>query len=380
MGSAKKNLILGFGKLGCLGLGVLLCTFPAWSQQPPIDQPAKSALADSQEAQASVSGQQHAEHQAGSISGKVVDQSGANIGGAVVKLMREGQSSGLEVTSDDDGLFAFSNVAPGPFQLTISSPGLASHEFSGTLQSGEAYVTPLIMLVIPTQVTEVHVGLPPEELAEVQIKEEEKQRVFGVIPNFYVSYAPNAAPITTKHKFELAWKSASDPVTLAGVGVLAGIGQAGDRWGAYGQGAQGYAKRYGASYANVFASTFIGGAVMPSVLKQDPRYFYKGSGSKRSRILYAVASSVICKGDNGRWQPNYSNVIGSFAGAGLQAAYLPANDRRGSGFIVSSALIRLGETSLAGVLQEFVFSKLTKRPRRSASKPQVPTDPKAHVR
>jgi len=380
VGSAKKNLILGFGKLGCLGLGVLLCTFPAWSQQPPIDQPAKSALADSQEAQASVSGQQHAEHQAGSISGKVVDQSGANIGGAVVKLMREGQSSGLEVTSDDDGLFAFSNVAPGPFQLTISSPGLASHEFSGTLQSGEAYVTPLIMLVIPTQVTEVHVGLPPEELAEVQIKEEEKQRVFGVIPNFYVSYAPNAAPITTKHKFELAWKSASDPVTLVGVGVLAGIGQAADRWGAYGQGAQGYAKRYGASYANVFASTFIGGAVMPSVLKQDPRYFYKGSGSKRSRILYAVASSVICKGDNGRWQPNYSNVIGSFAGAGLQAVYLPANDRRGSGFIVSSALIRLGETSLAGVLQEFVFSKLTKRPRRSASKPQVPTDPKAHVR
>jgi len=380
VGSAKKNLILGFGKLGCLGLGVLLCTFPAWSQQPPIDQPAKSALADSQEAQASVSGQQHAEHQAGSISGKVVDQSGANIGGAVVKLMREGQSSGLEVTSDDDGLFAFSNVAPGPFQLTISSPGLASHEFSGILQSGEAYVTPLIMLAIPTQVTEVHVGLPPEELAEVQIKEEEKQRVFGVIPNFYVSYAPNAAPITTKHKFELAWKSASDPVTLVGVGVLAGIGQAGDRWGAYGQGAQGYAKRYGASYANVFASTFIGGAVMPSVLKQDPRYFYKGSGSKRSRILYAVASSVICKGDNGRWQPNYSNVIGSFAGAGLQAAYLPANDRRGSGFIVSSALIRLGETSLAGVLQEFVFSKLTKRPRRSASKPQVPTDPKAHVR
>jgi Carboxypeptidase regulatory-like domain len=380
VGSAKKNLILGFGKLGCLGLGVLLCTFPAWSQQPPIDQPAKSALADSQEAQASVSGQQHAEHQAGSISGKVVDQSGANIGGAVVKLMREGQSSGLEVTSDDDGLFAFSNVAPGPFQLTISSPGLASHEFSGTLQSGEAYVTPLIMLVIPTQVTEVRVGLPPEELAEVQIKEEEKQRVFGVIPNFYVSYAPNAAPITTKHKFELAWKSASDPVTLVGVGVLAGIGQAGDRWGAYGQGAQGYAKRYGASYANVFASTFIGGAVMPSVLKQDPRYFYKGSGSKRSRILYAVASSVICKGDNGRWQPNYSNVIGSFAGAGLQAVYLPANDRRGSGFIVSSALIRLGETSLAGVLQEFVFSKLTKRPRRSASKPQVPTDPKAHVR
>ena len=109
---------------------------------------------------------------------------------------------------------------------------------------------------------------------------------------------------------------------------------------------------------------------MPSLLKQDPRYFYKGSGSKRSRFLYAVASSVMCKGDNGHWQPNYSNVIGSFAGAGLQAAYLPANDRRGSGFILSSALIRLGETSLAGVLQEFVFSKVTpNRKRRAASQP-----------
>jgi hypothetical protein len=225
------------------------------------------------------------------------------------------------------------------------------------------------MLVIPTQVTEVHVeGLTPEELADVQIKEQEKQRVFGVIPNFYVSYEPNAAPLTTKHKFGLAWKSASDPITLLGVGVLAGIGQAGDRWSAYGQGAQGYAKRYGASYADVFAATFIGGAVMPSVLKQDPRYFYKGSGSKRSRILYAVASSVKCKGDNGHWQPNYSNIIGSFAAAGLEALYIPANDRRGSGFVVSSALIRLGETSLAGVLQEFVFSKVTpNRPRRSAS-------------
>jgi hypothetical protein len=365
----KMRSVLGFRKLVWLGLAVLLCSFPAWSQQPLADQTAKSALANPQTTEASTAGQQNAGQRAGSISGKIVDQSGAEVARAVVKLTREGQSSGLEVTSSEDGLFAFSDVPPGTFQLTISSSGLASHEFSGTLQSGEAFVTPLIMLVIPTQVTEVHVGLPPEELAEVQIKEEEKQRVFGVIPNYYVTYEPNAAPITTKHKFELAWKSASDPATLAGVGVLAGIGQAGDRWGAYGQGAQGYAKRYGASYANVFAATFVGGAVMPSILKQDPRYFYKGSGSKRSRILYAVASSVICKGDNGRWQPNYSNVIGSFAGAGLQAAYLPANDRRGSGFILSSALIRLGETSLAGVLQEFVFSKLTKRPRRAASQP-----------
>jgi len=367
---AKESLILGVAKLVWLSLTMLLCSFPAWSQQPPIDQTTNSALPDLEGTLASAAGQQHPERQAGSIRGKIVDQSGADIAGAVVKLTREGQSSALEVTSGQDGLFAFSNVAPGPFQLTISSPGLASQESSGTLRSGEAYVTPLIMLVIPTQVTEVHVGLTPEELAVVQIKEQEKQRVFGVIPNFYVSYEPISAPLTAKQKFELAWKSASDPITLVGVGVVAGISQAGDRWSSYGQGAQGYAKRYGASYANVFSATSIGGAVMPSLLNQDPRYFYKGRGSKRSRILYAVASSVICKGDNGHWQPNYSNVIGSFGGAGLQALYLPANDRRGSGFVVSSALIRLGETSLVGVLQEFVFSKLTpNRPRRATSQP-----------
>ena len=164
------------------------------------------------------------------------------------------------------------------------------------------------MLTIATQVTEVHVGLTPDELAEVQIKDQEKQRVLGFIPNFYVSYVPNAAALSSKRKFELAWKSASDPVTFAAVGFVAGLDQAGDRWGAYGQGAQGYAKRFGATYADVFVGTFIGSAALPSLLKQDPRYFYKGTGTKRSRILYALANSVICKGDNGRWQANYSSI------------------------------------------------------------------------
>jgi Carboxypeptidase regulatory-like domain len=323
----------------------------AWSQQ--------SDAPDSQGTGASAGAPQHAPQQPGSISGKVVDQSGATITGAVVKLTRDGESLQPEVASDEDGLFAFSRVAPGAFQLTITCPNLTSQTFAGTLLSGQAYVTPLIMLVIPTQVTEVHVGLPPEELATVQIKEQEKQRVFGLIPNFYVTYLPNAAPLGPKHKFELAWKSASDPVTFVGVGVLAGFYQAADRWGGYGQGMEGYGKRYGATYADVFDATFIGGAVLPSVLKQDPRYFYKGSGSKRSRILYSIASSVMCKGDNGHWQPNYSNVLGSFAAGGLADLYIPAKDRRGN-FVVSSALIRLAETSLAGVLQEFVFAKLTR--------------------
>src|SRR5271170_1978822 len=172
--SPKERLILGLGRLVWLSLPALLCSFSAWSQQPPINKTANSVLAGSQETPPS-GGQQRAEHLAGSISGKVVDQSGVSIAGAVVNLRREGQGSGLEVTSDEDGLFALYNVAPGPFRLTISSPGLASQGFSGTLQSGEAFVTPLITLIIPTQVTEVRVALTPEQIADVEVKEEEKQ-------------------------------------------------------------------------------------------------------------------------------------------------------------------------------------------------------------
>jgi hypothetical protein len=263
------------------------------------------------------------------------------------------------VESDEAGQFFFFNVESGAFQLTITSEGLASQTVSGSVKAGETCVVPQVILFVATQVTEVRVGLPPAELAEVQIAAQEKQRAFGFVPNFYVSYVGDAVALSPRLKFRLAWKSATDPVTLAGVGWLAGIDQASDRWGAYGQGVEGYAKRYGATYADVFAATFLGGAVLPSLLKQDPRYFYKGTGSTRSRILYAISNSVICKGDNGRWQPNYSNVLGSFGAAGIANLYYPAPDRRGIGSVASTALIRLGETSLAAILQEFVFPRFS---------------------
>jgi hypothetical protein len=324
-------------------------TSVAYSQQPSMFAPAAPLTDGSASAQPNAS-------QTGSITGKVVDQSGASIAGAVVKLTRAGQPSPPDTTSNGDGLFAFTHVPPGPFHLTVSSAGLTSKEFSGTLLSGQAYVTPAIVMVIPTQVTEVRV-IPTEEIAQQQLKEQEKQRVFGLVPDFYISFVPNAAPLNPKQKFELAWKSASDPISILGVGFLAGIYQAADRWD-YGQGAQGYAKRFGATYADVFGATFVGGAIMPSLLKQDPRYFYKGTGSKRSRFFYAIANSVICKGDNGKWQPNYSNIAGSFSGAGLEALYLPPKDRQGDSFVFSAAAIRLGETSIAAILQEFVLPKL----------------------
>jgi hypothetical protein len=370
LGSTRKRLPFYAGKLHWLGLCILLCSFPCRPQQAPTVPATKGALPELGSAEASTPSPQNDQLRPGSITGTVVDQSGAFVPGAVVKLTREGQPSGTEVFSDGDGQFSFSNVAPGPFQLTIASAGLASQDFSFALEPGEAYVTPLIMLNVATQVTEVRVALTPVELANAEIKEQEKQRVFGLIPNFYVSYVPEAAPLTAKHKFELAWKSASDPITFVGVGAVAGVDQAGHRWGAYGQGVQGYSKRFAATYADVFAGTFIGSAILPSLLKQDPRYFYKGKGTKRSRFFYALANSVICKGDNRRWQPNYSSIAGNLAAGGLSNLYYPANDRNGLGTVVTTALTRLAETAVANVFQEFLVPKLTPNlPTRAPSQP-----------
>jgi hypothetical protein len=290
----------------------------------------------------------------------VVDQTGAAVAGAQVKLSREDQFPGQEASSDEDGRFAFANIAPGPFQLSIVMKGFSTQAASGFLQSGEIHVIPQITLAVATAVTEVHVEPPREEVAEDQIKEQEKQRVLGVVPNFYVSYVRNAVPLTPKQKFELAWKTSVDPVSFGVNGAVAGIQQAQNEFSGYGQGAQGYAKRYAASYGDLLTSTFIGGAVLPSLLKQDPRYFYKGTGSKRSRILYAIANSVICKGDDGHWQANYSSIVGSLAAGGISNLYYPANSREGLELTFENALIGIGEAAAVNILQEFVVRKISK--------------------
>jgi hypothetical protein len=305
----------------------------------------------------------------GTIIGTVVDQSGAVMVGAHVKLNSEAPSRSQEVLSGDDGQFSFANVAPGPFQLTVTSPRFTTHTSSGTLHSGETYLAPQIALAVAADI-EVQVGVSPDEVAEEQIKVEEKQRVLGIVPNFYVSYVPNAAPLNSKQKFKLAWKSTIDPVTILIVGGAAGVEQAQNHFRGYGQGAEGYGKRFGAGYADTVTSTFIGGAILPSLLKQDPRYFYKGTGSNGSRILYAIANSVICKGDNRRWQPNYSNILGNLAAGGISNLYYPAENRDGAGLTFENAAIGIGATAIANLFQEFVVRKFTpKLPNNDPTRP-----------
>jgi hypothetical protein len=317
---------------------------------------------------AAAGGQQSIQPSPGSVSGMVVDQSGAVVAGAVVKLARGDKS--IEARTDDNGQYSFANISPGLFELTVSAPTFATQTSPGVLQPGQNYLVPRIALAVATAITDVEVGVPQAEVAEEQIKIEEKQRVLGVLPNFYVSYIPNAAPLNSKQKFKLAARTVVDPFTFVFVGGGAGVQQAQNHFRGYGQGAEGYGKRFGAGYADTVSGTFIGGAILPSLLKQDPRYFYKGTGSMPSRFLYAVANAFICKGDNRRWQPNYSNMLGNLAAGGISNLYYPAQDRNGVGLTFENAALGIGASAGANLFQEFIVKKLTpKIPHNDPAKP-----------
>ena len=314
--------------------------------------------------------------QSGVISGTVVDPDGAVIVNVKITLAQPGitstgTASKREALSDGEGHFVLADLPPGPFQLSLAASGFAPVQKSGVLQPGENYTIPQITLAVAENTVDVEVILPREQVAEDEIKVEETQRLLGVFPNFYVSYVPNAVPLTTKQKFELAWKSTVDPVSFGVVGAVAGIEQAENAFSGYGQGAQGYAKRYGAAYADLVSGTFIGSAILPSLLKQDPRYFYKGTGSRKSRFLYAVANSVVCKGDNRHWQPNYSFIIGDLATGGISNLYYPAQNRNGAALTFENAAIAIGAGAIGNVVQEFFSRKLTPHaPAPSSAKPQ----------
>ncbi len=353
----------------CLALLTLAWTsgFSQNPQLPPVSSPAQQAPDLGTEPTPGPS--------SGTINGTVVDQSGALVGGARVTLNREDMSQRREVSSGPDGQFSFANVSPGPFQLVVISTGFAPITSSGTLHPGEIATIPQITLTVAENVTEVEVGIPRVEIAAEQMKVEEQQRVLAAIPNFYVSYNPKAVPLSSKQKFTLAWKSVIDPVTFAMVAGTAGVQQAQNHFREYGQGAAGYGKRFGAVYADTLTGTFIGSAILPSLLKQDPRYFYKGKGSVPSRAGYAIANAFICKGDNGRWQVNYSSILGSLAAGGISNLYYPQNDREGLELTFENAGVGIGTTALTNILQEFLIRKLT--PKAREHDPPKPPEPSA---
>jgi hypothetical protein len=204
----------------------------------------------------------------------------------------------------------------------------------------------------------VDVTLSQHELAAEQLKSEEKQRLLGVLPDFFVSYARDAAPLTAAQKFQLGWKTIVDPVGFIGTAISAGIQQARNNDPQFGQGVEGYAKRYGAQYANHVSHVIIGHVIIQSIFHQDPRYFYKGTGSIRSRALYAIGTAFLAKGDNGNWQFDYSDVLGGMASHELSTLYYPSTSRPVRK-LADDVLLGFAGRAENNLLHEFVLRRFT---------------------
>jgi hypothetical protein len=307
-------------------------------------------------------GQQASEQQSdGSIIGIVLDTEGAEVPNALVILENTDSKVERTLTTDGAGSFKFDAVEAGRFSLTITSSGFAPWVSTDlALQTGQSYAVPPVALEIASAMTDVEVTVTRHDIAEDQMHFAEKQRVLGVFPNFYASYIWNAAPLSAGQKFRLAIRSSIDPVSIAIPAVVAGVEQWQNGFSGYGQGTRGYAKRFGASYTDGFTSMMIGGAILPSILRQDPRYFYKGTGSIRSRALYAIATVVICKGDNGHWQPNYSNVLGNLASASISNLYYPSTDRNGARLTIDNWLVGTASGAVSSLFQEFLVKRISR--------------------
>lgn len=210
---------------------------------------------------------------------------------------------------------------------------------------------------VPAAQEEIAPGATPrpltqQEKAEQQLRQQEKQRIAGVVPNFNVSYNSDAAPLSRKQKLHLAFRTATDPVSFAVAAFDGGLSQAEGDFPGYGGGMQGYAKRFGASYADNFDGTMLGNAIFPILLKQDPRYFRRGEGSFTSRFLYSISTTVWCKNDNGSHGPNYSNILGNLAAGGISNLYYPASDR-GAGLTFERGLTVTAYGAFGGIFNEF---------------------------
>jgi Carboxypeptidase regulatory-like domain len=293
------------------------------------------------------------EPEPGIVVGTVTAVNGDTLPEANVVL--EGTDDRRSATANDDGYFEFHNVKPGlPYQVRISADGFS--EWSSpllTLEPGQFKILTDIRLQVQATTTTVNVTQTSEEIATEQVKLAEKQRILGIIPNFYVVYDPDPEPLTAKLKFQLALRTASDPITALGVAFLAGAQQAGDTPN-YSQGAEGYGKRYGANAADGFSDIMVGGAILPAILHQDPRYFYQGTGTKKSRFNHAFFHPFVCQGDNGKPQPNYSTLGGDLASSAISNLYYPQSNR-GAGLVFTNFGINTAERVAISLAQEFVI-------------------------
>jgi len=235
---------------------------------------------------------------------------------------------------------------------------------------------------VQTQMPTGDLSIQPEpksqrEQAAEDLKREEKQRILGIVPDFNMMDNTQAPPLSPKQKFQLFWKSSTDPYTFFVAGFVAGYGQANNSNPGYGQGAEGYFKRFGAAYADSFDGNLWGNAILPVWWHEDPRYFRKGTGSVGSRMAHAALSTVWSRRDNGTWGPNYANVMGNMVGGAISNLYYPKEDR-GLELVFGNALTVTAEGAVGAQLVEFwpdIVRHYRNKKNKQLSAQSTPADP-----
>ncbi|SEG43072.1 Carboxypeptidase regulatory-like domain-containing protein [Bryocella elongata] len=290
------------------------------------------------------------------VSGIITDSQSAAIAGAKVRLLSADGPS-REQQTNGDGRYAFTNVPAGTYSLRASAAGFGDGSLNGfVVEAGNRELPPLALQASTHDSVD---AISQRQMAEIQVQEEEHQRLLGVLPNYFVTYDWNAQPLAARQKFELAWKTSIDPVShLVNLG-FAGVGQATNSMSGYGSGPASFGKRFGAIEGDFAVQTLVGGALLPTLLRQDPRYFYKGTGSVMSRALYALSTAVIARGDNGKWQPSYSGIGGDMAAAAISNLYYPVGSRHSAPLTITNGLLQAGLDGVSNLVQEFVLNHVT---------------------
>jgi hypothetical protein len=294
------------------------------------------------------------------LQGNIIDTNGTPVPNANVTLVGPKGENEKVIQSGTDGNFLFTDLSPQLVRLTVTANGMETYISPDMrLNAGESLTVEQIILPIAPANEQVSVVATQEQVAEEQLNAVLHQRALGVLPNFYTSYIWDAAPLNFRQKTKLAFRSTTDPAEFIVVGAVAGVQQARDTFKDYGQGAAGYGRRFGAAYGDVVISRFFGAVVYPSLFKQDPRYFYRGSGSVRKRFFYAISTSVIQKGNSGHFQPAYSRILGSATAGAISFAYHPGKDRT-AGLVFQNVGIGIGGHAATALVREFILRKVSK--------------------
>ena len=228
-----------------------------------------------------------------------------------------------------------------------------------------------------TPLTQAQIREQRRRQADLDVQAEEKQRLLGIMPQFQTVVGGKAVPLSAGQKWKLASRSAIDPFYIEyALFVGGGYSELVDSHSGYHWGPAGYFKRVGANYADNINGALIGNGLLPILLHQDPRYFRLGTGSFGRRFLHAAISTVICKGDNGRSQPNVSNVLGNFISGAISNAYYPA-DERGVKLTLENGLQVTALGAVGGQLLEFGpdLNRIILHHKRKLIIPTIPVAP-----